>query len=368
MRFLLPLLLVAPLLLHAQTGLPPSLRDRAGDALGRRRLDSAELLLRQWLQADPRDRSSWYNMACILALEGKNDNALDAFDNAVTAGWDDVDHSKSDPDLESIRDSERFRNALQRMEARERAGGPEGYVRHFVPMTSRGTYVAMLPPDYQTSSNSYPLCVILHGSGSTELAHGRLADGLGRDGVIYIAVRAPFASLDRIRSDGEEGYTSWPYERIPDRDSASIRAIYTDYVNLIFTAVDDVSGRYRIRPGKIWIVGHSQGGQFANLCGILHPERVGGVLSIAGSPVADRFLTTENFARMKNEGIVYRLIHGDSDPVVPKSTSILLEEKLRRGGIQVRLDIVSGQHTISPALLAEAKKWKEAIMQESTGR
>lgn len=361
MRFLIFLLFLTPVLLHAQSSLPPSLRERANDALGRRQLDSAELLLGRWLEADPRDQASWYNMACILALEGKNDRALDAFDNAVAAGWDDIDHSKTDSDLESIRDSERFRDALKRMEERGKAGGPKGYVRHFVPMTSRGTYVAMLPPDYETSSKSYPLCVILHGSGSTELAHGRLADGLGREDVIYIAVRAPFASIERIRSDGQPGYTSWPNDPIPDEDTADVRAIYTDYVNLIFTSIDDASGRYRVRPGKVWIVGHSQGGQFASLCGIIHPERVAGVLSIAGSSVRDMFLTSGNVARMKKEGIVYRLIHGDSDPVVPKSMSILLEEKLRLAGVQVRLDIVSGQHTISPALLAEAKKWKEEI-------
>lgn len=361
MRSLILLLALVPFVLHAQTSLPPSLRDRANDALGRRQLDSAELLLGQWLEADPRDESSWYNMACILALEGKNDRALDAFENAVTAGWDDAEQARVDDDLESIRDADRFGKALRAIEERGKANGPKGYIRHFVPMTSRGTYVAMLPPDYETSSRTYPLCVILHGSGSTELAHGRLADGLGRDDVIYIAVRAPFASIERIRGDGQPGYTSWPNDRIPDEDSADIRAIYDDYVNLIFSSVDDATKRYRVRPGKVWIVGHSQGGQFANLCGILHPERVAGVLSIAGSSVRDWFLTAENFARMKKEGIVYRVIHGDSDPVVPKSTSILLEEKLRLGGVQVRLDIVPGQHTISPALMAEAKKWKEEI-------
>lgn len=361
MRHLLLVLVLAPLFLHAQTTLPPSLRDRANDAISRQQLDSARILLGHWLDADPRDQSSWYNLACVLALQGKREGALDAFDNAVAAGWSNADHARRDTDLESVRETVRFQQALRKIEERGSAAAPKDYVRRYVPMTSRGTYIVMLPPDYATTTKSYPLCVILHGSGSTELSHGRLADGLGRDGVVYIAVRAPFASIERIRGDGQPGFTAWPNERIPDEDSITMRSVYDDYVNLIFASVDDARRSYRIQPGKFWIVGHSQGGQFASLCGLVHPEHVAGVLSIAGSSVRDLFLTPIALEKAKKAGVSFRLIHGESDPVVPKSVSVAMEEKLREAGLSVSLDLLPGLHTISPELMAAAKKWKEGI-------
>jgi len=359
--FLLGLLLLAPQPLDAQTTLPPSLRERATDALTRRQLDSARLLMEQWLQADPRDQLSWYNMACILALQGETDEAIDAFDNAVRAGWRDAEYPPTDSDLESIHEVGRFKDLIKQIHELQVSDAPRDFKRHFVSMTSRGTYVVMLPPDYDSSNKTYPLCVILHGAGSTELEHGRLADGLGREEVIYIAVRAPYGAFGRAIEDGKPGYTAWPHDRIPEEDGNNVRSLFDDYVNLIFTSVEDARRQYRIRPGKVWIVGHSQGGQFANLCGILQPNRVAGVLSIAGSSVREVFLSESNLQRVKEEGVTYRIIHGDSDQVVPNISSTRLTTTLRAAGIKVEFDIMPGGHTISPALMAAAKKWKESI-------
>lgn len=53
-----------------------------------------------------------YNIASVLAQLGRLDEALDALDNALERGLDDLAHLQNDPDLEPIRDTDRFRAIL----------------------------------------------------------------------------------------------------------------------------------------------------------------------------------------------------------------------------------------------------------------
>lgn len=55
-----------------------------------------------------------FNLACAEALLGNTDAALDALGEAIDAGWRDRQAMRTDPDLASIRDSERFGELLER--------------------------------------------------------------------------------------------------------------------------------------------------------------------------------------------------------------------------------------------------------------
>ncbi|MBC8144013.1 MAG: hypothetical protein H7X80_00430, partial [bacterium] len=226
-----------------------SLRDSASRATQKTDYAQARDLYERWLQADPRDISSWYNLACVCSLTGEKDKALDAFERAVDAGWNDAVHPTRDTDLDAIRSDARFDAALMRIGQRASANAPRGFIRHFAEMKSRGTYIVMLPPDYETSSTKYPICVILHGSGSTDIAHGRVSDSMGRDGVIYIAPRAPFPHAGVV-STGAMGWTSSPPDDLPESDPNRAHVV-TDYVNWIFTCVDEVKKKYRALDGKV---------------------------------------------------------------------------------------------------------------------
>jgi len=68
---------------------------------------------------DPKDAVSRYNLACMLAKDGRADAALEALRNALDAGYSDWDQLTGDPDLASLRDRAEFRALLAR-----RPGGP----------------------------------------------------------------------------------------------------------------------------------------------------------------------------------------------------------------------------------------------------
>lgn len=56
--------------------------------------------------------NNYYNLACAYALQGEKDNAIKAFENAVKNGYINYKQAKSDPDLESLRESPIFKELL----------------------------------------------------------------------------------------------------------------------------------------------------------------------------------------------------------------------------------------------------------------
>ena len=64
--------------------------------------------------------AAWYNLACARARLERPDEALDALERAIAAGYTDAGHIAADPDLESLRGDVRFAALVAR--ARETGG------------------------------------------------------------------------------------------------------------------------------------------------------------------------------------------------------------------------------------------------------
>lgn len=62
----------------------------------------------------PRDQLTLYNLACAYSLHGDLDDAVRTLDEAVEAGFVDVDHMKGDHDLDPIREHPGFRISCAR--------------------------------------------------------------------------------------------------------------------------------------------------------------------------------------------------------------------------------------------------------------
>ncbi len=82
------------------------------DALARDDSQTAAKVLALASEIKPERPDVWYNLACAQARAGSRKSALDALEKAVAAGFDDREHMASDPDLESLRRTERFRRLL----------------------------------------------------------------------------------------------------------------------------------------------------------------------------------------------------------------------------------------------------------------
>jgi len=57
-----------------------------------------------------------YNLACALALEDNPDEAIERLQEAIDLGFDDIEHIKSDPDLKSLHQMEKFTALLDTLQ------------------------------------------------------------------------------------------------------------------------------------------------------------------------------------------------------------------------------------------------------------
>ncbi|MBN1442500.1 MAG: hypothetical protein JXA90_07315 [Planctomycetes bacterium] len=69
----------------------------------------------------PEDQLTLYNLACAYSLGGKQDQALEALEASVKAGFDDADHMEQDPDLDPLRNLPRFRKLIEELRAAQRS-------------------------------------------------------------------------------------------------------------------------------------------------------------------------------------------------------------------------------------------------------
>jgi tetratricopeptide (TPR) repeat protein len=67
------------------------------------------------IAVDPEDSSVLYNVACIYALGGKPQEALDCLDKAVRNGFGHREWLENDSDLDSLRQDPRFEALLKRL-------------------------------------------------------------------------------------------------------------------------------------------------------------------------------------------------------------------------------------------------------------
>ena len=64
------------------------------------------------LHIDPDDAGVRYNVACLYALEGSSERAIDCLEEAFRRGFGNKEWIARDPDLESLRDDPRYQKLL----------------------------------------------------------------------------------------------------------------------------------------------------------------------------------------------------------------------------------------------------------------
>lgn len=94
--------------------------------LTRGEYEQAEKLLRQAIERVPHDANSHYNLACVLARQGRNDEAFAALEKSVELGFRNAKHMEADEDLKSLREDDRFKETIKKA-AEPLEAKPEGW-------------------------------------------------------------------------------------------------------------------------------------------------------------------------------------------------------------------------------------------------
>jgi hypothetical protein len=155
-----------------QLGKNPS----SGDLIGRKKaiLGKAEKALSSLASAHPKNQEVQYNLACVLALQGRSGEALDHLGAAVDAGWWNTAHTRRDPDLKSLHGLERFGELLDAMQGMEVPLQPTMAFRSGYAFKLSGEVVS------QEEGISYLLCTMLAHVGPRSNTLGEALESLRR--------------------------------------------------------------------------------------------------------------------------------------------------------------------------------------------
>jgi len=110
--------MLAPLLLASLLSSPADYVERflSGDrALEAGHLSDAKAAFETCLELRPGCATIAFYLACVAARSKQSESALDWLERAAEWGYDDARVAESEPDLAPIRDTDRFRSALERM-------------------------------------------------------------------------------------------------------------------------------------------------------------------------------------------------------------------------------------------------------------
>lgn len=174
-----------------------------------------------------------------------------------------------------------------------------------VAMTSTATvkndlnYLIYTPDGYETSNDSYPLVVWLHGG-----------DQGGSD-----VEKVRSSGLPKVIEDGKK----FPF-LVFSPQNPSEELLYP--IEKVKSALEEVISKHRVDPSRIYIVGYSRGGFGAWALAEQFPETFAAVVPIAGGG-------NRHYLNRTNEKAAFWVFHGTDDDVIPLSDSVIMYERLK---------------------------------------
>lgn len=295
-----------PVQSKAQVSVPQAELVQATDPLDRAITAAYQLLdAEQWERAEaaflrlvrdyPNRAEPFYHLACCYCrwaqkLDGAaRDEKLRLgaanLRNSARHGWTNLNHMESDPDLELLRDTDDYREAVEMVQRNQTGTARPGNVQ---PLAYQVHVPSRLP------AGRVPAIVYAHETGSTPgVSVRRLAPFCDRQGIILIALEAPVSiqeSPDRLF-----GWQDFSELRIV----MTIRRVLTETVGS------------RIDPRRIILAGNRQGAHFALSAALVDPSLAHAVL-LVNSPV-DRFTYPDDRVRAVAGKVRLYALHSTSD-------------------------------------------------------
>ena len=325
---------------------PKSWKQQASDAIMQGDYKTAAAHYRKWVEADPTDAVSLYNLACCEAILKRPSEAVRALRMASEAGWSDFSHTAEDSDLESLRSRADFKSLLSDIarNARTRHGG---YTGHVCTQERAGEYLMVLPEEYDPAKR-YPLVILLHSHGSSPEQFASVTAFINTHDYIYALPQGPYTARD---SDGK----SFSHLREGDDFSDDVRSAAAA-AHWIVRVADDVAARYPVEDSTFWIIGFSQGGALAHITAAYHPQRVAGYCAHGGYFVKNA-ISPEQLAFEARAGVKALLTHGREDVAVPLLEAVYAFNLLKQAGVDATLEQMDVPHRFTAEVGLRVGEW-----------
>ncbi|TET81823.1 hypothetical protein E3J38_03245 [candidate division TA06 bacterium] len=297
-----------------------------------------------FLRYDINNANSIYNLACCYGLLGKDTLAAKYLERSVTAGFENIEHIKEDPDFDKVRGKQVFDAVVDSIASQiKRKTEALGNIIH-VDAPALFKCRIRLPKDYD-STKSYPLLVGLHGLGSNPDRFITLWEKFGKPDFIYASPQAPYP----FSSGKEIGY-SWRL-RGPGQKGLGKKtsAMSDDYVALV---VENLRKRYKI--DEAYLLGFSQGCAQTYTTGLRYSPLFKGLICFGGWLDED-WLTDTSVKGAK--GLRVFIAHGTEDGVVEHEAGIKAKDFLTKYGYDVTSYNFEGGHRVPEEAAKKAIEW-----------
>ncbi|WP_152045257.1 carboxylesterase family protein [Aureimonas psammosilenae] len=190
-------------------------------------------------------------------------------------------------------------------------------------------YLLSVPAGYETSNETYPLIVWLHGG--------------DQGGSNVEKVRA--SGLPALIETGREV----PY-LVFSPQNPSEELLYP--IETVKAALDEVVAGHRVDRSLIIVMGYSRGAFAAWAMAEQYPETFAAVVPIAGGG-------NRHYLNRANEKAAFWIFHGTDDEVIPLSDSVVLYERLKALKRDARLTVFenTSHEAVEAAALNDQGLW-----------
>jgi phospholipase/carboxylesterase len=335
------------LVLQSAEAKPESWRDRAMSALMGGDYAQAIEYYTKWAEADPSDAVSLYNFACCLALTDSVDRAVAVLGKAADAGWSDSIHTSMDDDLSSLRTRPEYAKILTQI-ARNARLAAGGYMTHTCTQQRMGTYLVVLPDEYDPN-RSYPLIVLLHGHGQSAEEFAGVVPLINPHDYIYAVPQGSYTAAET----GGKGASHLRELSDFSEDPRSVELA----VEWVIAIARDARAHYPIADSSFVIVGFSQGAALAHLVAARHPELVSGYAAHGGYLMPRQF--SEAQFKSEAEHHVHVLVtHDMEDVAVEYAEAVYATGLLQQSGVHVKIvTLEKVGHKFTAAVGEQVSEW-----------
>ena len=173
-------------------------------------------------------------------------------------------------------------------------------------------FLTVMPVDYD-SSVSYPLVIMLHGFGAHMGDLAGLAPAIEDKGYVYACPNAP---LEFDFGGGYRGYGWMPRQNVASREE--VESARESSEALLLDCFDEIFEKLNTTPGKVALLGFSQGGAMTYRCGMDKPDVFAGLVALSAA-VFDPELLRAKLPEGRSQPIF--VAHGTGDMQIAVETA-----------------------------------------------
>ena len=215
-------------------------------------------------------------------------------------------------------------------------------------------YVSITPTGYE-ETRAYPVIILVHGFGASMYDLAGLAPGINQTDYVYLC---PNGIVPLDVGGGQVGF-GWTTPGGFGDEAEGQRA-----EDAIDAFVSEVSEPFKLAPGKVLIIGFSQGGGLAYQYGLPRSDTFAGVAALSAS-LAEPDKMLPRLPDLKTQPVF--IGHGNQDPVVPiergQDASALLTSW--GYGDLIYNEYNGAGHEITPQELRDLADWVARVLPTS---